>query len=152
MALKGLSKVIGNLNKEIKKIEGASKEGVLAAVTFIEGESIQIAPSDFGLLRNTVFSDVAVEGDMIRGRVGYTAKYATWVHEMPMKLKGEPRANFGRTGNHSSAGPTQMVAFGGGTGTGTYWDKGENKFLEKPIRREQKTILQIIANRAKIKK
>lgn len=149
--LTGLNEVVKNLNKEIKKIEGDVGKGLLAAVLFIEGEAIEITPQDFGLLRDTSFAQLGGTLGRPIARVGYTAKYAAWVHEMPMTLKGQPRADFGKTGNRSKFGPQQVVSFGGGTKTGTYWDKGENKFLEKAVRNNIPEILKIIANRAKIK-
>ena len=84
--IKGMNKVLKNLNKEVKNIQGKTKEGVLAAVTFIEGESNEIVPQDKGKLINSSFSDVGkrfILFGKIVGRVGYTAKYADIVHEMP---------------------------------------------------------------------
>lgn len=84
--VKGMKKVLKNLNKELNNIQGKTKEGVLAAVTFIEGESNEIVPQDKGKLINSSFSDVGkrfILFGKIIGRVGYTAKYADIVHEMP---------------------------------------------------------------------
>jgi hypothetical protein len=65
-----------------------------------------------------------VNGTRITGRVGYSANYAAYVHAMPGKLKGQPRAHFGKT--------REGQEFGGGTGTGNYWDPhGEPQFLTK---------------------
>ncbi len=148
----GLDNVLKNLNKEIKKIEGDVAKGILASTIFIKGESIELTPKDLGPLRLSAFTDLVRSTGKIIGRIGYTIKYAAWVHEMPMTLKGKPRAHFGRTANRSDVGPVQAVEFGGGSGKGTYWDLGENKFLEKAIKRNHKTILNIIKKRAKIKR
>ena len=139
MALKGLDNVLKKLSKEIKKIEGATHEGLMAAGLFIKGESQELTPVDFGVLRNSAFMKPIAP---LRIAVGYTAEYAPAVHEMPMKLKGKPRADFGRT----RAG----VSFGGGSGKGTYWDSGENKFLEKAVKNNMPQTLKIIQKRAKI--
>lgn len=86
MAIKGTDKVLKNLNKEIIKIHNRTSQGVLAAVTFIEGESNEIVPQKTGKLINSSFSGVRrkfILFGKIIGRVGYTAKYADLVHEMP---------------------------------------------------------------------
>lgn len=127
MAVKGLNNVLANLNKEIKKIEGATLKGLLAAGTFIKGESQEIAPLDFGPLRASAFSQ---QSGPLSVTIGYTAEYAAEVHEKPMRGKGMPRTM--------------------GSGKGTYWDKGENKFLEKAIKNNIPTILKVIQKRAKI--
>ena len=54
--IKGMNKVLKNLNREIKSIQRKTKEGVLAAVTFIEGESNEIVPQKTGKLINSSFS------------------------------------------------------------------------------------------------
>ena len=132
------------LNVALAKFADAEQEkvrkGVQKASMFIKGESQQLTPVDFGVLRASAFYSTDIHNDYVRGRVGYTAEYAPWVHEMPMTLKGEPRGDFGKT----RAG----VSFGGGSGKGNYWDSGENKFLEKAINRNTKTIIKIIAKEA----
>jgi len=67
-------------------------------------------------------------------RVGYTANYAVYVHEMPVKHRGKPRKS--------------------GTGKGNYWDppsKGQNKFLEQPARElsNDGTLVDIVATAAR---
>ena len=80
MALKGLDDVLANLNKEIKKIEGATLKGLLAAGTFIKGESQEITPVEFGVLNNSAFSN---QSGPLSVTIGYTAEYAPFVHEAP---------------------------------------------------------------------
>jgi len=58
--------------------------------------------------------------------VGYTARYALWVHEAPMKLKGLPRKR-----------PHK----------GFYWDpqgRAQNKYLEQPFRDNIEEIKRLI--------
>lgn len=123
-----LDKVLANLNKAINQIQGGTLEGVRAATLFIEAESVERTPIEFGVLRNSAYSDAEKQRDKIVGRVGYTAEYAPIVHELPMKLRGQPRS---------------------GKGRGVYWQGGENKFLQKAITNNLGTILKIIADRAK---
>lgn len=58
--------------------------------------------------------------------VGYTAAYALWVHEAPMKLKGQPRRR-----------PHK----------GRYWDpqgRAQGKFLEYPAKMRAREIANVI--------
>lgn len=79
----GLKNVLTNLNREIRKIEGDTLKGVRAAALFIEGESQDVVPQEFGVLSGSSFSQAERQGNRSVGRVGYTAKYAPFVHEMP---------------------------------------------------------------------
>lgn len=83
----GQDKVLRNLRKEIAKIQGGTKRGMTRATVFLQGESQQEVPVEFGPLINSAFSDVDQVGDRIRGRVGYTQDYAAHVHEMPSSNK-----------------------------------------------------------------
>lgn len=127
--VKGLNQAIKNLNREISSIEGDVFDGLKAAGLFIKGEAVERAPAEFGVLRNSAFS----QGERRRTgsvvKVGFTAEYAAFVHEAPMKLKGQPR---------------------GGNRKGTFWSNGENKFLEKAVKFNIPKIIKIIADRAKI--
>ena len=81
MAITGLDNVLANLTKEVRKIEGRTAEGLLAAAKHVQAESQEIVPHDKGVLINTAFSDV--DRQALIARVGYTAGYAPIVHEMP---------------------------------------------------------------------
>ena len=128
MAIKGLAQVLKNLNKEINKIEGDTFKGVRAAGLFIKGEAVERAPVEFATLRNSSFTDAERRKNGSVAKVGFTAKYAPYVHEAPMKLKGILRSS----------------------GNGVYWQSGENKFLEKAVKFNASNIISIIAKRAKI--
>ena len=127
--LAGLNDVIKNLNKEIENIEGDAFDGIKAAGLFIKGEAVERAPVEFGVLRNSAFAQTEKRAKGPVSTVGFTAKYAPYVHEAPMKLKGQPRT---------------------GKGKGVYWQGGENKFLEKAIKFNVSEIISIVAKRAKI--
>lgn len=92
-----------------------------------------MVPVDSGNLINSQYSpQINVKTGMVRGTVGYTASYAKSVHQASGKLKGQPRADFGKTSNHSDAGPQMPQSFGGGTGVGDYWDpNAEPEFMKK---------------------
>lgn len=128
--VKGLDTLLKNLNKEIQKIEGNTRKGLSKAGLFIKAEAQERAPVDYGVLRNSAFSQISpvtFKGYPVV-TVGFTAKYAAWVHEMPMKLKGLPRTS--------------------GSKKGVYWQGGENKFLEKAVKWNVKEILNIIKTEA----
>lgn len=146
----GLKNVLANLSKEIKKIQGGTLKGVKKAAIIVQEDAQDRTPVDFGALRGSAFNQAEMQGNRAVARVGYTQKYAPWVHEMPMTLKGQPRADFGITSNRSKFGPQKPRKFGGGSGRGVYWEGGENKFLEKAIKNNQPLILKVIADEAKI--
>ena len=81
--IRGKKKVLRNLNKAIIKIEGNTERGMLKAGLFIEGESNEIVPHDTGKLIGSSFAVVGRIAKRIIARIGYEAKYAAFVHEMP---------------------------------------------------------------------
>ena len=101
---------------------------MLESGKLVINESLKITPVEFGDLRKSVYTQQFDRGEMVE--VGYTASYAARVHEMPMHGVG-----MARTGENSK---------------GTYWDRGENKFLEKALRNNQKNILDIIRKESTI--
>lgn len=118
MSLKGLDKVVRNLNREIKKIENRSAKGISVAAQRVKRASQEKTPRDDGILRASAFADPFRGPKGPYAIVGYTAIYAPWVHEMPGTLKGKPR-------------PKKP---GSSADRGKFWDpqgKAEPKFLEK---------------------
>ena len=85
LRLEGLDEVLRNLDKEVKGIRGRNRKGMQAAGLFIKGESMEHTPvsPDGGVLVNSAFFSTieAPKGAILR--IGYTAKYAPFVHEMP---------------------------------------------------------------------
>jgi len=148
---KGLKNVLANLNKEIEKIQGATLKGMIKVGLAIKADAMAMTPVDVGPLRASAFSQAEMQGNRAVVRIGYTQKYAAWVHESPGTLKGQPRAHFGKTGNRSKFGPQQVIAFGGGSGKGRYWDGGEPKFLQKAVSENHSLVLSILAKETKIK-
>ena len=93
-----------------------------------------IAPIEFSPLRQSAFNVVFRNGSKLVGRTGFTAKYAGHVHEMPMKNKGKPRTGKSPEGKQRK---------------GSFWESGENKFLEKAVHRNMSVIRKILKNRLK---
>ena len=81
--LKGLDEVLANLHAEISHIQGATLAGIKEAVVYIQGAAVEITPMRLSPLRQSAFTDSEMQGDTAVGRVGYTAEYAPFVHEMP---------------------------------------------------------------------
>src|SRR5690606_34498252 len=80
------------------------------ATSIIGGYATLMTPVDKGVLRDSQYRRVTVEGNQVVAVIGYTASYAGAVHDASGKLKGQPRAN----------------------GRGTYWSPdAEPKFLSK---------------------
>lgn len=79
--VRGEREAMRNLNREIGKIEGDISKGLKAALVFIQGKSVEVAPEEHGPLRGSAFNDV--DPKTLKGRVGYTIDYAPFVHEMP---------------------------------------------------------------------
>lgn len=130
MKVKGLDSVLKNLNKEIEGIRGNTRKGLSKAGLFIKGEAVERAPVEFGILRNSAFSQLSpiARKSTASVKIGFTAEYAAYVHEMPMVNSGKPRQGTGKKG--------------------TYWEGGENKFLEKAVKLNIKEILGIIQKEA----
>lgn len=83
MALRGSDVVKRNLRRALDNMTDGAEQGLLAAATFISGEAGEITPQEFGVLINSRFVDTGRDGGGLVARVGYTALYAVFVHEMP---------------------------------------------------------------------
>ncbi len=140
--IKGVKQAQQNLNKLIDDIQGRKAVRAIKSATIIIGnEAAILTPVDTSTLINSQYTEVGLQGAKIIGKIGYTARYAAAVHNAAGKLKGQPRAHFGRTANHSEFGPKQSVEFGGGTGTGNYWDpNAEPHFLTKGAANAKDTV------------
>lgn len=125
--IRGEGEVINRLRHELELMGGEKAKRAITEMLIQAGAySATITPVDTSNLINSQYRKVTMTGDKVVGELGYGAFYALYVHRASMKLKGQPRADFGVT----RAG----VAFGGGSGQGRYWDpNGENKFLAKGI-------------------
>lgn len=127
MPIKGVKRVRERIKQELKEIADKKTAEVLWRVGMIGGGyAALLTPVDTSSLINSQYQEIDNTPAGMQLRLGYTARYAEWVHDMPGKLKGQPRENFGRT--------SDGVEFGGGTGNGKYWDpNAEPEFLRKGI-------------------
>ncbi len=126
MPVRGIERVKANFRLKVKDIDGRRTDKAIYAV-LSQGAAISdtMTPVDTSTLINSRYApQISQQSGKTVGQVGYTASYAGAVHDASGKLKGQPRADFGKT----RAG----VAFGGGTGVGNYWDpNAEPQFLTK---------------------
>lgn len=176
--LKGLDEVINNLNKEIKKIKGRSQAGLYLGGQHIRRESQKQCPVVTGNMKNSAFvvSPEAITGSQpaFKGKqagdmksqhakvvefqqqvlknvrtpavaVGYSALYAPIVHE-------NPRAGAAKWDDPSYKAPSAGLTESGKKSKRiTAAEGGKYKFLEDPIKSEQKMVFDIIKKKAKIK-
>lgn len=144
--VRGIREAKANLNRIIQDVQGRKVVRALqSAMILIGSRAAYYTPIDTSTLLNSQFREMVVNGTRITGRIGYSANYAAYVHAMTGKLKGQPRADFGMTSNRSGVGPKKPTAFGGGTGTGNYWDPhAEPQFLTKGANEERDAIDAVI--------
>lgn len=79
----GLEKVLRNLNKEIKKIEGRTKAGLWEAALAVRYRAQELTPVETGHLKGFVSTPPPI--DTPRGPstyIAFHAEYAVYVHEI----------------------------------------------------------------------
>lgn len=128
--VKGLDDVLSNFQGVIDRTNDNARTGLQIGGAYLKGEALKLTPIDEGDLRASIYYSTVQDRQGADLRVGYTAKHAPYVHEAPMKLKGQPRTS--------------------GSKKGTYWSAGENKFLEKAVMRNAQRFLGIVARYMKL--
>lgn len=81
--IKGKRDILKNLKKQHSLVKRGMYAGVIEVSTELEFRSNSLAPRKTGFLRISSFTVTPLGGDIVLGRVGYTAAYAAYVHEMP---------------------------------------------------------------------
>lgn len=118
--------MIAALEREIVRSNDDQEAGLREGARLVRREAIPLTPKLSGNLRRRFFVVAEKLPDGARAGVFNDAPYAARVHEaVEMRLAGVPR-------------PASI-------GGGTYWDRGEPKFLEKSIDRNRRQILEAIA-------
>lgn len=126
--IEGLNKVMTRLNKATRKLDTRSTKGVLDAVAFIREDMDKtppVIPVKRGNLRNSWFVNFIKKMNMKLVKMGFSANYAIYVHEMLDDSNSKVAINWNREGS----GP---------------------KFFQKALERNYDKILEIIAGRTKI--
>lgn len=128
--LKGINEAIARTSQIVDEIIATKAVRALKSATYIiRTESATLTPIDTATLINSQFDTVEVNGTRITGKVGYSAKYALYVHNASGKLAGKPRSN----------------------GNGTYWSPGgEPQFLTKAAQRTKDLVDGVIKKEMKL--
>lgn len=80
--VKGISQAKKNLNALIGDIQGRKVvRAVQSALIIGSSQAGLYTPIDTSTLLNSQFRDITVNGNRVTGRVGYSAAYATYVHD-----------------------------------------------------------------------
>lgn len=128
--LRGIQEAIRKTEQIIGTITAEKAVRALKSATYIiRTESATLTPIDTSTLINSQFDTVEVSGTRITGKVGYSAKYALYVHNASGKLAGKPRSN----------------------GNGTYWSPGgKPQFLTKAAQRTKDLVDSVIKKEMKL--
>ncbi len=74
--------VLQNLNKFIRKTNGLTHQGILAALLFVQREAVKRTPVDEGVLRKSYYKKLLLTNkNHPAGEIGNTAEYAKVQHE-----------------------------------------------------------------------
>lgn len=128
--LRGIQEAIRKTEQIVGTITAEKAVRAIKSATYIiRTESATLTPIDTSTLINSQFDTVEVSGTRITGKVGYSAKYALYVHSASGKLAGKPRSN----------------------GKGTYWSPGgEPQFLTKAAQRTKDLVDSVIKKEMKL--
>ena len=144
--MKGIDNVLRNLNKEVKGIAGRTKAGVKKAGMILEKASMKRCPVVTSNLKNSHYSESFNTPKGPGCEIGFTATYAPFVHE-------NPRA--GKTGGFSPKGVAYKPPInpsGKRSTQAVFSTVGGWKFLEIPLKRNTRRMLNAIKESAKLKK
>ncbi|KAA0910682.1 hypothetical protein [Pusillimonas sp. ANT_WB101] len=124
MPVRGIDQVKRNIKRAFEDIERTKTNTAVYAVLSQGGAmAATMIPVDTSTLINSHFVDIQASAGKTVGVTGYTAGYASAVHEASGVLAGQPRMN----------------------GNGQYWDpSGEPKFLTKGFEQIQASIPAIL--------
>ena len=80
-------RMTNRLPQFLSAVEQKAARGVTQALILGASEASVMTPVDTSTLLNSQFRNVAKEGSRIVGTVGYTAKYAKYVHDPNVKQR-----------------------------------------------------------------
>ncbi|MDB7221295.1 HK97 gp10 family phage protein [Escherichia coli] len=80
--VKGISQARKNLNALVGDIQGRKTIRAMQSALIIGGSQATLyTPIDTSTLINSQFREITVNGNRVTGRVGYSASYASYVHD-----------------------------------------------------------------------
>ena len=141
LELKGLPQVLSKLKGATTDIKNDAGRGLKKGGLFLQRESQKIVPVQLGNLKNSAFTRSTGSGLSTDVTVGYTAEYATYVHEDLDKAHGFV-FNIKHQAKIAHASKKARTAAGGLFFRG---DDQQAKFLETPARTKRTEMLAIIA-------
>jgi hypothetical protein len=136
----GLKEVMQNLNTEILAIVGRSMKGLIESAHLVRedmGRTPPLIPFDTGNLEASWFTSAFFNGKDPVVKMGFSANYAAWVHEMV-------GADFSSTRVRYGPGKGRRREYTPRAGAGA-------KFLEAAVNRNVNNILEAIRKEAEIK-
>ncbi len=113
------------------------RRGLLKAGLALQRESMKIVPIQTGNLRNSAFTRSGGSGFRTVVSVGYTAKYALFVHEILDNAHGQEFNKKHANKIAKAKGPARKVWFNRGINQ-------QAKFLEKPLREQRDRLRHIV--------
>ncbi len=134
--LAGTDKVLANLQKEISQLKVRSTKGMKKSLLLLRrraGKLTPVSPGGGNLL-SSMYTNTFMDFKGVTGEIGYTAKYAPYVHEMG-ELHG-----------------VSSSRSGGYAGQRINWTKPGtgSKFLERPLRDNAHQVVEILKREAKL--
>lgn len=125
MPVAGIDQVRGNFKVLMEQTQGEKTERAVTEMLMLGGAyASELTPFDSGELLRSQGRQAQQTAAGWKGVVYYGLRYAPNVNDAPGKLRGLPRAHFGKT----RAG----VEFGGGSGNGKYWDAMDGTNTAEP--------------------
>lgn len=79
--LEGVTACAASLKRKGTAVAAGCKRGITKSALLLQGWSQEIAPVEFGILKNSAYTKVEGAGFDAVASVGYTAAYALYVHE-----------------------------------------------------------------------
>lgn len=137
MSITNAKRIRAKLTKQATKHIGGLQRGLMRAGLALQRESMKIVPVMTGNLRASAFTRPTGSGTKFEVQVGYTAKYALYVHE-------DLEAAHGSVFNAKHA---ERIAKAKGRDKKIWFNRGPDqqaKFLEKPFREQRKRLAEIV--------
>jgi hypothetical protein len=137
MSIKGAKEIKAKLRQQKTKHIAGLQRGLMRAGLALQRESMKIVPILSGNLRASAYTRPSGHGSTFEVAVGYTAKYALYVHE-------NLEAAHGRVFNEKHADKIKKAK---GKAKQYWFRRGADqqaKFLEKPFREQRKRLAEIV--------
>lgn len=156
---RGLDTVLKNLNLHIKKIEGRTVSGMLAASLKVKRDAIILAPIDTGNLRNSTY--VVTGGGGTKAKVKQTGNEGDFKNKSASSdnadiMRSDHNIIISQAKNRGAKEPFAEIGFTAfyallvHESVGAHHRTGQAKFLERAFLENKKIILETIRKRAEV--